>query len=108
MFHRSVCISSRYQNAAEIATMASMVDALEADVAFVESLFCDSKAGANYSVRLVTGDQADANRIVAKLDAFLVETHGGHNGIFLSGPGSVDGHAPPNYREFGPSGETRD
>lgn len=54
--HRGVRVESRYSIARELETMSAMVDALPDLVrARVESIWCDSKAGAFYAVELKPG-----------------------------------------------------
>lgn len=91
-----VALNSRYNKAHEYEAMVDMVNGLESDVEFVESIFCDSKAGCTYEVRLKHGDQSDAVRIGQQLDAIIVSKHSGHNGIYVRGDG-VDEDVNPNW-----------
>ena len=81
-----VSLSSRYHKADELETMAMMVDALPRDLrARIESIWCDSKASATYSVSLRDCPTWLAMAIGHQLERTCLERFDGHNGIGLSG-----------------------
>jgi len=97
--YRGVSISSRYQKAREMEIMVQMVRDLGDHTPSVKGLFCDSQGCAVYEARL--SDEAteeDAESVAIKLDGFVFETYGGHNGIYVSGRDGINAQAGPNWR----------
>ena len=81
-----VSITSRYDKAHEFDSMAGMVKGVdEALRPLIESIWCDSKANACYSVKLRACSAAQARAIAEQLDRDCREYDGGHNGIWLEG-----------------------
>jgi hypothetical protein len=75
---RGVVLISRYSKADELETMAKMVEAMPpAMVRDVLSVFCDSKIGHCYRVKMRWGDLRAAVEIGDQVE----RASGGHNGI---------------------------
>lgn len=88
--YKGVHLSSRYDLASEIAEMKHIVDALTPDMARrLETIWCDSKACATYSVTVREGLWVpDLQWAIADAGRKL----GGHNGVYFDGdaPAGVD------------------
>lgn len=101
----SVDLSSRKNIAAEIETMRQIVDGLGALAACLESIWCDSSAGATYTVTVAKGMwHDDLPRAIA--DATYAT--GGYNGIYIE---AEDGHGctlDPDWPGDGIEGEPFD
>ncbi|QDB99302.1 hypothetical protein [Mesorhizobium sp. 8] len=81
-----VQVSSRYGKAAEYDIMAAMVLGVEAGLrTLIETIWCDSKACACYSVTLRSCTAAQAKDISYQLEEACISLSGGHNGIDISG-----------------------
>ena len=79
-----VSITSRYDKAHEFDSMAGMVKGVNEELrSLIESMWCDSKANACYSVKLRACSREQARAIAAQLDRDCREHDGGHNGILL-------------------------
>jgi hypothetical protein len=81
-----VSLSSRWDKAHELEAMGKMVDGVEPDLRrHIESMWCDSKAEACYSVTLADCSEEIGREIAHQLDMACRERNGGHNGIWISG-----------------------
>lgn len=88
--YKGVLLSSRYGLASEIAEMKRMVDALTPDMARrLETIWCDSKAAATYSVTVREGLWLPDLQWAIAIAGHKV---GGHNGVYFDGdaPAGVD------------------
>ena len=89
--HRGVLLSSRHDLAEEILVMQRIVDALPADMARrIETIFCDSKACAVYSITVENGLwHPDLQWTINEV---ILATSGGHNGVYFDGdaPSGID------------------
>lgn len=93
-----VALSSRYDKANEFETMACMVRGVSSDLRqFIDSVWCDSKANACYSVILKPCTRGQARRIAEELDAACVAREGGHNGISIQGAQGGGFDVGPNW-----------
>lgn len=82
----AVEISSRYNKAEEFDSMAGMVNGLEErHRRLVESIWCDSKMTAYYSVKLKSCTWRQAREIAGQLEQDCCKHDGGHNGIYIEG-----------------------
>jgi hypothetical protein len=95
--YNGVELASRYDLATEIQGMKRIVDLMAPPLRdSVESIWCDSKASACYSVKvrraLWHGHFHDW-----ACNAFMV--NGGHNGVWIEGE-QIDLHIPPNWKDF--------
>lgn len=89
-------VTSRYDSQREIDTMNAMLAALPSAVSRrIESVFCDSKACAVYSVEL----SDNASELIGELidDAFL-KVSDGHNGVILYGSNGTEHFLAPNWK----------
>jgi hypothetical protein len=74
---------SRYDLPSEIATMEKAVSAMPVALrALVESVFCDSKACADYSL-WIQGRHALARRVLDAFGAAMIWTNDGYNGVWV-------------------------
>jgi hypothetical protein len=80
---RGVRLDSRYQKAHEFETMIAVVSKLDAaEIAVIDSMWCNSKAQSCYEVRLKRGVfESWAEIICASIHAYLMQVNGGHNGF---------------------------
>jgi hypothetical protein len=86
VIHQGVEISSRWSIAHELDTMRDVVDALSKVVrSRIQSIWCDSKAGAVYSIRILPGRWVEGIEHPIR-DAVLSVT-GGYNGLIVEGEG---------------------
>jgi hypothetical protein len=88
-----VSLSSRYGKAGEYDAMAAMIEGVSPELrCLIESVWCDSNAGACYSVTLKSCTRSQARDVADALEASCVKRNGGHNGMGFSGPagGSLD------------------
>jgi hypothetical protein len=77
-----VALSSRYSQPHEMRVLIAMVNALQdARVSGVRSIWCDSKACADYSAELDRADLMLADRVADVMHATAIVESGGHNGI---------------------------
>lgn len=84
--YKGVVLSSRYQKAEELVLMQRMVDDVGTCLLRkIESIWCDSKATASYTVLLNNCDEDPAWEIASRLEATCLEMDGGHNGIYVHG-----------------------
>ncbi len=95
-----VSLSSRYDKAHEYAEMAAMVEGVLPELrGHIESIWCDSKANACYSVWLSQCTKDQAREIGAQIEAACIAHGGGHNGIAIQGPNSVGFDLDPWWDE---------
>jgi len=79
--YKGVRLSSRAGKAAELETMANMVDAVAPDLrGRIESLWCDSYAQYCYTATLRDCSAEEAGSIACQLE---IGTEFGHNGIYV-------------------------
>ncbi len=79
-----VSITSRYDKAHEFDSMAGMVRGVDEHLRpLIESIWCDSKANACYSVKLRACSNRQAQAIADQIDRNCRDHDGGHNGISL-------------------------
>lgn len=84
-------ISSRHDFVNEIETMRNMAAALTPwQRGSVDSIYCDSKATADYEVELWTTSEGTAIEIAEAISEWLKVNRGGYNGLIVNFPG---GHA---------------
>lgn len=96
--YRGVQIESRWALMAELDTMRRIIDAMpELMARRLETIWCDSKAGACYMVTVRPGFWVSDLRWAIR-DA-VMETGGGHNGIILEADGGKGCHIDPNWSE---------
>jgi hypothetical protein len=82
-FH-DVVLSSRYDKAHEYESMAAIIEELAPELrSLIDSIWCDSKANACYSVVLKPCTHRQAMLIATALDAACLAKNGGHNGIYI-------------------------
>ena len=98
--YRGVQIESRWAVMAELDTMRRIIDAMpELMARRLETIWCDSKAGACYTVTIRPGlFVPDLRWTIA--DATM-EARGGHNGIMIEADGDNGGHIDPDWGEEG-------
>ena len=92
-----VQLVSRYNQHDELLTMFEVVSALDPKLrAAMQSVFCDSKNTATYSVELFEGVSREAaQKIADAMSALLVTAYGGHNGVHVAGSvGYAEGRWP--------------
>ncbi len=79
-FYKGVELTSRHELAHEISKMRQIVDGIGVLSSCIESIWCDSKAGASYSVAVKPGKWRDALP-----DAIAASTYatGGYNAIYI-------------------------
>ncbi len=81
-----VQLTSRYNKADEYDAMTALVLGVEARLrVFIESIWCDSKACACYSIQLRPCTTGQANDVSRQLEAACIARLGGHNGMDISG-----------------------
>jgi len=81
--YKGVSIESRYDQPAEILKMKQVIDRLPPMFTFyVKRIFCDSKAGNCYTIKLNTNIDRLAERFSCMAD-ILFKEQGGHNGIYV-------------------------
>ena len=86
-----IAITSRYRKANELEIMAEMVEGISSNLkVFVESLYCDSKVSACYTITLRQCTKAQAQKIVNEVEAVCFARDNGHNGINVSGAWSAE------------------
>lgn len=80
--------------------MQIMVDTLSDELLpFVESIWCDSKATATYSVVLLNCGEETARAIAGRLEIGCFKANGGHNGIYIQGNVGADCSLDPEWLE---------
>ena len=95
-----VCLSSRYNKAHEYEVMSTMVQGVLPELTeLIESIWCDSKANACYSVFLLSCTKEQARDIGEQIEAACIAHGGGHNGISIQGPNSVGFDLDPWWDE---------
>lgn len=83
-----VGLSSRWNKAEELQQMAQMLEGVSAPFRqIIESIYCDSKAEAVFTIILKQCDKEDAEIAVEQFAAACRRRIGGHNGITASGSG---------------------
>jgi len=93
-----VTISSRYDKADEYEMMASMIEGVAPHLrSLIESLWCDSKATACYSVTLRPCSLAQAREIGRQLEEACLKYGSGHNGITVEGTRGRSLDIDPNW-----------
>jgi hypothetical protein len=86
-----VTISSRYEKADEMEAMVNMVDGVDPlHRRYIESIWCDSKAGFCYSVTLADCPEQIGFAIAHQLDMTCRERNEGHNGISIEWNRGID------------------
>ena len=90
-------VASRYDCPREVPTMQRWLGSLSEPVLRrVESLFCDSKACACYSIEL---NEAPTQLLAEELEAALMRVSDGHNGMWLNGPNGTELVVDPNWKD---------
>jgi len=97
--YKGVLLESRWSVLRELEAMKAVLDAMpELMARRLESIWCDSKAGATYSVSVREGLWVpDLRRAVA---AGVKEADGGHNGIFIKADGGNGCVIDPDWDEY--------
>lgn len=82
--YNGVRLSNRYDEPGEITAMKDVIDALETPArASIESIWCDSKAQALYTVTVREGAWEDA--LEADIRAAFGHALTGYNGVYIEG-----------------------
>jgi hypothetical protein len=77
------CVCSRYDLASEINRMNEVVDAMPPSLgARIEHVFCDSKAGATYTVN-ISARRPLAEKVLDSFSSALIWLDRGYNGIYV-------------------------
>ncbi|WP_292054923.1 MULTISPECIES: hypothetical protein [unclassified Brevundimonas] len=93
-----VSISSRYDKAHELKIMVSVVEALPLKYrTLINSVFCDSKAQACYSVELNPCSRVQAEKLAAKFEELIMSHSSGHNGVYFNGAAGTSLVLDPNW-----------
>ena len=93
-----VSLTSRYNKAHEFEAMAAIVEAVSPNLrSLIDSIWCDSKANACYSVNLKHCTRGQARAIAKALDEACLACDNGHNGIFIEGATKASLHVDPNW-----------
>jgi hypothetical protein len=86
---RGVTLSSRYSKADELEEMGRVIEIMTDDIAAaIESVFCDSKACADYLVTLRSNEVSE--RVNSGIRDAFIEGAGGFNGLRVVGPPRQD------------------
>ncbi len=94
--YKGVVLESRQSLRSEIEDMKGIVDAMTRDSARrLESIWCDSKAGATYTVSVRDGLWLQDLRVA--LGDAVVKSCGGHNGIYLEGDAPTGSDIDPDW-----------
>ncbi|GAA0777551.1 hypothetical protein GCM10009434_28570 [Brevundimonas olei] len=93
-----VSISSRYDKAHELQVMVAVVSGLsQSDRSLVDSVFCDSKAQACYSVELNPCSRSQAETLAKNFEALILCHSSGHNGMYFNGAAGSSLVLDPNW-----------
>lgn len=97
--YRGVQIESRWAVMAELDTMRQIIDAMpELMARRLETNWCDSNAGACYTVTVRLGLWVPNLR--SAIGEAVIEVGGGHNGIMIEADGDNGCHIDPDWGEF--------
>ncbi len=90
-------VVSRYDSQREVAVMQRMLGALSpAVLRRIDSVFCDSKASACYSIKL---NDVPCGLIAEEIEDAFLKVDDGHNGIWLEGPANSQFVINPNWKQ---------
>lgn len=97
--YRGVQIESRWAVMAELDTMRRIIDAMpELMARRLETIWCDSNAGACYTVTVRLG--LWVTHLRSAIGEAVMEAGGGHNGIMIEADGGNGCHIDPDWGEL--------
>lgn len=91
-------LSSRYDKADEYELMREMVLGVEAKARkYIDTIFCDSKAGSCFGVRLKPCSKKQAWEIASSIEQVCLAGNGGYNSIHVEGSSGGSFYFEPNW-----------